>query len=88
MSGVACSSALISPPCASTRERAGTGVAVAAFERAPPAHARSTDAKARSGFPVAGPVGYGLQDPDAEIEGERFRHVRRPPYPADILNQT
>ena len=28
-----------------------------------------------------------LQKPDAKIEGQRFHHARRPPAPADILNQ-
>jgi hypothetical protein len=35
----------------------------------------------------AGAFGDRLKNPDAKVEGKGFRHVRRPPSPADILNQ-
>ena len=68
-------------------ERSRPGVALTALQRPPAAHARRPDAEAGGGLAVAGAVGDCLQDPGAKIEGKRFRHVRRPPSPADILNQ-
>lgn len=53
-------------------QRAGEGVALAAFERPPSAHASRADAEPGGGFTVAGAIGPGVQDADSQIKRKGF----------------
>jgi hypothetical protein len=66
------------PPVAA--ERPGPDVALTPFERPPSAHARGADPEPRGCLAVTGSVRHRGDNPCAEIDRERFRHVCRPPY--------
>jgi hypothetical protein len=58
-----------------------------ARERPPAADAGRTHAKTRTSSPMAQTARNRRQNPNAKIKGQSFRHVCRPPDPADSMNQ-
>jgi hypothetical protein len=75
------------PGPAVATEWTGTRIALHPLKCTPTAHARSADPEPRRGFPMTGACGDHRQNPGPKIEGKRLRHARRPPSPADSLNQ-
>ena len=75
------------PGPAVATEWTGTRIALHPLKCTPTAHARGADAEPRRGFPMTGACGDHRQNPGPKIDGTRLRHARRPPSPADSLNQ-
>jgi hypothetical protein len=75
------------PGPAVATEWTGTRIALHPLKCTPTAHPRGADAEPRRGFPMTGACGDHRQNPGPKIKGTRLRHARRPPSPADSLNQ-
>ena len=68
-------------------ERLRPRVALCALARAPADRARGAHSEAKRRLAARQPVADGGENPRPQIERKRFRHVCRPPAPADSLNQ-
>ena len=70
-----------------TTERTRSDVTLTQLQIAPTADARRTHAETFGSFPMGCTTGNGGENPNAQIDRNAFRHIRRPPS-ADSLNQT
>jgi hypothetical protein len=70
-----------------TTQRTMPDIVLLTLELSPATDQSCADTKPRSRFTMAGALRHPFESPRPKIDRQSFRHVHRPPAPADISNQ-